>query len=54
VHRHHLVEDVRAQHRLIGTDELGADEERLGPAGGEEGERGEEVEDPDPLVVGGG
>jgi hypothetical protein len=51
VHGHQLVEGARGQHRAVGLRELRADQQRLDPARAEEGERGEEVEERDPLVV---
>ena len=54
MHREHLVIGLGREEAPVGTDELGADEQRLHPAGGEEGQRGEEVHDPDALVIGGG
>jgi hypothetical protein len=53
VHREELVERLRSDERVVRDRELQADDERLGPADGKEEERGEEIEDADPLVVDG-
>jgi hypothetical protein len=52
MHRHQLVVGVRAEHVLVGAQELRAHQQRLDPAGREEHQRREEVKDPDPLVIG--
>ena len=54
MHGHGLVEPVRAEHGAVRLEQLGADQQRLHPAGREEGKRGEEEHDSDPLVVDGG
>ncbi len=36
----------------VGTDQLRADQQRLDTAGAEERQRSEEVQNPDPLVIG--
>ncbi len=53
VHREELVVDLRADERVVRLAKLQADHQRLGAAEDEERERGDEVEDPDSLVVGG-
>ena len=51
VHRHRLVEGLRRQHRSVRPGQLSADQQRLDTARAEEHERGEEVEQADPLVI---
>ena len=51
VHREHLVVGLGGQQVSVRADQLGANQQRLDAAGAEERQRGEEVEDPDPLVI---
>ncbi len=52
VHREELVVDLRADERVVRLAELQANHQRLAAAEDEERERRDQVEDPDPLVVG--
>ena len=52
VHREDLVVDLRRQQRVVRLGELRAHQQRLDAAEHHERERGDQVEDPDALVVG--
>ena len=54
VHREQFVERLGAHNRVVRGRELKAHDERLEATDKEEGERGDAVQNPDPLVVGGG
>jgi hypothetical protein len=51
VHGHQLVVGLRREHLLVRLRELRPHQQRLDPTGAEKRERGEEVEEPDPLVI---
>ena len=54
MHREQLVERIRRDERAVRLRELTADDQRLEAADQEEGERGDAVQDADPLVIDGG
>ena len=54
VHGEERVERLGAHHRAVRSRQLQADDQRLDPAEQEERERGDPVEDADPLVIDGG
>ena len=51
MHREDLVVGLGGEKALVGTEQLSAQQKRLDAPRTEEGERGEEVEKPDPLVI---
>jgi hypothetical protein len=53
VHREDLVVDIRGKNVAVGTRQLHPDQQRFDATDEEERERGEPVQDPDPLVVDG-
>ena len=53
VHREHLVVRLRGQQRVVGRRELRAHEQRLDASDHHEGERRDQVQDADALVIGG-